>query len=155
MSISEYIRQTKREDIQHIIDNVRHDDVVELDALNGLTIEKALDQVHDLEKNSQVWVVEQKPVCIFGVTPLPEDSSIGIIWMLATKDFDKYAMPFAFRCKKVVEQMIKNYEYVYNYIHDKNKLSVKWLKWLGFSFDKPEPIGHKGANFYRFELLNV
>lgn len=153
--IKEFVRQATLDDVEFLIENIRPEDVEELDALDGSTVRKALDETENLLENSQVWEVEGEMVCMFGVTPLQDDDEVGVIWMLATTEFEQYSMMFAARCKKVVEKMLSGYEYVFNYVHSKNVKSIRWLKWLGFHICDPEPLGKKGATFHRFEIVNV
>ena len=37
-----------------------------------------------------------------------------------------------------------------NWVYHKNKLSIKWLKHLGFTVEGPQPYGHAGALFCQF-----
>jgi ribosomal protein S18 acetylase RimI-like enzyme len=151
--IKEQVRSPSIFDVEHIIDHLRPEDEEEIRALDGSTAEQALAETPDLLENSQVWEVDGEVVCIFGVTPY--EGKQGIIWMLATKNFDQYSMMFAARCKSVVAQMVSKYDYVFNYVYSENKRSIRWLKWLGFRVGKPEAIGIEGGNFHRFHMRNV
>jgi hypothetical protein len=150
--VQNVIRQPTQKDIDHISQNARREDIEELDALDGTNVADALASTPYLFENSQVWEVEGKPICIFGVNPLEQFNSVGVIWLLATEDFQKYARLFAVKCKNVTNQMIENYDYVFNYVHAENEVSIKWLQWLGFTVHDPEPLGKDGANFHRFDI---
>lgn len=149
------VRKPTEEDIEYIIEHIRPEDAVELDALDGSTIRESLDDVPDLLNVSQVWEVDGKPVCIFGITPQDGPLSTGVIWMLATIDFHKYLRKFSAYCRKFFQEMISEYSYLFNYIHSENKVSIRWLKSLGFDIHDAKIIGHKGASFHKFELKNV
>lgn len=151
--VKQFVRKTKPEDVEFLIDNIRPEDVIEIKAFSGATPKDVLGD--EVTRGSRVWVVDDKVVCMFGVTPLEGHPKTGIIWLLATPDFYKHTKSFAIRCKAVFLEVIKEFEYVYNYVLAKNKDSVKWLGFLGFNFDPPKPIGKEGANFIRFDLLNV
>lgn len=150
--VKELIRKATQEDVEFLIANVREEDIEEIDALDGSTIRDALEETPNLLDNSEVWEVDGKVVAMFGVTPVEDHAGVGVIWMLATGEFEQYSKMFAIRCKRVVEKMISGYEYIFNYVHTKNENSIKWLEWLGFKMNDPEPIGHKGAMFTRFEM---
>jgi hypothetical protein len=154
MSIKQEVRKTEPDDIEYLIENVRPEDEEEVKEFSGETVREVLEGTPELDK-SQVWVVDGKIVCMFGVTPLPKYPKTGLIWLLATPDFHKHTKSFAVRNKAVFEEVIKDYEYVFNYVLSKNEDSVRWLTWLGFNMGEPQPIGKTGANFNRFELLNV
>jgi len=148
------VRRPTPEDVEYIINHIRKEDVEEIAALDGGNVRDALFETPDMDKNAFVWEREGKVHAIFGVNPVEEHEGMGVIWMLATESFDKHFMVFAAACKVVVEHMIKDYEYVFNYVYVKNRKSVKWLQWLGFDVRPPEPIGLNGAEFHRFEMWN-
>lgn len=138
-----------------MIDHIRPEDVAEVDALDGSTIKRSLDETPDLLDNSMVWEVDGKPVAIFGVTPMKGPMRVGVIWLLGTTEFHKYTRKFARYCKEVFKELIKGYGYVFNYVHNENTVSIEWLKWLGFQIHDGRPLGHKGAIFHKFEMKNV
>ncbi len=148
------VRRPTPEDVEHIIANIRDEDVAEIAALDGGNVRDALNETPDMDKNAFVWEREGKVHAIFGVNPVPDMDKVGVIWMLATKTFDDHFMAFAAACKVVVEHMIENYEYLFNYVYVDNKKSIRWLKWLGFDVKPAEPIGVDGAQFHRFEMVN-
>lgn len=149
--VNEIVRKPTKDDVEYIINHIRPEDVEEVDAFSGETIRNVLETTPDLLNKSQVWEVDGRVVCIFGVNPI-NDMKMGIIWMLATTEFEKYSRMFAVRCKKVVDEMIDGFDFVLNYVHSKNKKSIEWLSWLGFKIYEPEPVGHKGELFTRFEM---
>lgn len=151
----ELVRKSTQDDVEYLIDHARPEDVAEIDALTGSTVRQALEQIPDLIDNALTWEVEGKVVCIFGVNPLPGPMAVGIIWLLGTEEFHKYTRRFARSCREVFEMLTKGYHYLFNYIHSENKTSIEWLKWLGFTIGDPIPLGHKGANFHKFELKHV
>lgn len=148
------VRRPTPEDVEFVIANIRDEDVAEITALDNGNVRDALYETPDLEKNAWVWEREGKVHAIFGVNPVEGLDKVGVIWMLATKTFDEHFMVFAAACKVVVEHMIKNYEYLFNYVYVENRKSIKWLKWLGFDIKPAEPIGVNGAEFHRFEMWN-
>lgn len=150
--IREIVRKPTQDDVEYLIDHVRPEDIEEVDAFDGSTVEQSLREIPDLLENSEVWEVDGKIVAMFGVTPVKEYEGVGVIWMLATSEFEKYSKMFAVRCKKVVENMIDGYEFVYNYVHSKNEKSIEWLQWLGFKTYEPLRMGPKGEYFTRFEM---
>lgn len=151
--VSEVVRKPDIFDVEYLIDHIRPEDQEEVDALDGSTVEQALEETPDLLGNSFVWEVDGKVVCMFGVTPCEDHEGVGIIWLLATSEFDKYTKMFAIRCKRVFEEVIKDYEYLFNYVYSENKKSIKWIEWLGFTVHDPEPLGREGAAFHRFDMI--
>ena len=150
--IKELVRKPTQADVEYLIDHVRPEDIEEVDAFDGSTIRKSLEETPDLLNNSEVWEVDGKVVAIFGVTPIEEYEGVGLIWMMATSEFEQYSQMFAVRCKNVVEKMIEKYEFIYNYVHSKNVKSIAWLQWLGFKTYDPMPFGPRNELFTRFEM---
>jgi len=149
------VRKPTQEDVEYMIEHVRSEDVAEINALDGSTIRSSLEETPDLLNNSQVWEVNGKPVALFGVTPMRGPMKVGVIWLIATDELHKYTTKFARYCKEVLIKIIKGYGYVFNYIHAENKVSIEWLKWLGFKIQDGIPLGHEGAIFHKFEMKNV
>lgn len=148
------IRRPTPEDVEFIIQNIRDEDAAEVAAFDGDSIRDVLMSTPDIEKNAWVWEREGQVHAIFGVNPIKEKEGVGVIWMLAAKTFDDHFMAFASACSVVVAHMLKGYEYVFNYVYEENKKSIKWLKWLGFDIRDAEGIGINGARFHRFEIWN-
>lgn len=150
------VRRPTPEDVEFVIANIRDEDAAEIAAFDGGNVSDALlRETPDMDKNAFVWERQGQVHAIFGVNPVEDRDKVGVIWMLATNTFDDHFMAFAAACKVVVEEMIKDYEYVFNYVHADNIKSIKWLKWLGFDVRDAEPIGINGAEFHRFEMWNL
>jgi hypothetical protein len=149
------VRKPTEEDVEYLIEHIRPEDAAEIDALDGSTIRDSLNETPDLYNCSQVWEVDGKPVAIFGVTPQPGPYPTGVVWLLATSDFHKHTREFAGNCREIMKNMIKGYGYLFNYIHAENRVSIRWLKSLGFTILDGIPLGHKGAIFHKFEMKNV
>lgn len=139
-------------DIDYIANNARQADKDEVFNMNGLTISEAFKQTPNLYKDSYVWEVDGKVVCIYGVTDSEGDK---VIWFLATDDFDKFRTIIGKRSKGIFERLIKGCKYVYNYVHYKHTKALKWAKWLGFKVYSPEPVGLNGELYCKIEVCNV
>jgi hypothetical protein len=106
-----------------------------------------------LNSSIMAWtgLVDDEPVCVFGVAPLDILSGIGSPWLLGTGFLPRYAMTFLRMNKAYVQKMSELFPHLENYVDARNKLSIRWLKWLGFQFDaQPVPYGIWGTPFYRF-----
>lgn len=91
-----------------------------------------------------------RPVLAFGVRRESLLSDKGIPWMLATDDIKKLSRDVVMESKVYVAEFLKRFEYLENYVHVDNIISKRWLKWCGFTFDKPAPFGLNGEIFQRF-----
>lgn len=95
-------------------------------------------------------VLKNKEVlAMFGVVSTKNNPKRGAVWMLSSEKLDKDWLYFTKRTKKWVDYFLADYDYVHNYISKENKTGIKWLKWLGFSFN-PKKIIVKGQEVLYF-----
>jgi hypothetical protein len=87
---------------------------------------------------------------MYGINPTGK--KVGVLWMLATDEFENHTKDFVHECKVVFNRLIQDYDYLFNYVHSKHEKAIKWLKWLGCKVYDPEPVGIKGDLFCRFEV---
>ena len=80
-----------------------------------------------------------------------EGTDIGVPWMLSSEDF-KPDKDFIRKSKQVVTRGMfeDGIKVLCNYIHSGNTKSIKWLKWLGFSFT-PHPYLDTYQQFYLYK----
>tara|TARA_R110000824_G_scaffold176097_3_gene354902 strand:- start:3375 stop:4037 length:663 start_codon:yes stop_codon:yes gene_type:complete len=71
--------------------------------------------------------------------------------MLGTDGLGKHAMKFGRECAIQVKEMIDNFELVENWCHVRNRITIRWLKWLGFKFEAPI----KGKSLQRFYMTST
>jgi hypothetical protein len=107
------------------------------------------------DRSTLVGAVERSGSCIamFGVAPeclLGSDK--GIVWLLATDELADISIAFAKRNRKVIRQMLDFYPVLENHVDVRNRTSLAWLKWCGFTLYGPEPFGPDNMPFYRVEL---
>lgn len=145
------IRKPNEEDVKYFDKHARQADKDEVFLFSGKTIGETLEDIPGITQNTHVWEVEGKPVAIFGVSSWEDND---VIWLLATDDFEEYKGTFRTDCKKVFEELIKDYNYLYNYVHAEHKKAIRWLKWLRADILEPQPIGLGGALFCKFEFKN-
>jgi hypothetical protein len=71
--------------------------------------------------------------------------------LLGSKKIEKYDYWIIKRTKKWVDYVSSKYKFVYNIIPKDNLVTIKWLKWIGFTFSNKEIIvkGVKVLYFYR------
>ena len=48
---------------------------------------------------------------------------------------------------KWVNEMSKDYKYLYNYVDERNIVAIKWLQFLGFKDIETLPYGYEKKNF--------
>jgi hypothetical protein len=100
------------------------------------------------------WLVDGAPVCMFGVSPSVLQG-VGMPWMIGTTSLERHAMAFLRQCRPYLEEMSTEYVFLSNFVDVRNMTAIRWLKWLGFKLDKPQPTGPFGLPFHRFQMKRI
>lgn len=95
---------------------------------------------------------EGEPLVILGLVKRDILTGSGIVWMLGTNESMKHKKEFLKQTKQVIDEMLTICPRLCNMVHNKNRSSVAWLKWLGFTLDEPIPYGPENELFHRFHL---
>lgn len=151
MTSVKYVKPNE-ELVQYIADNMRHADAVECYEMSGLSPREALDKGIESSSYVSVVIVNKVPCAIVGLTIISAVTGLGVPWLLATHDAVKNKRVFINNCKQGVDDMLKICPNLFNYVHAENKLSVKWLRWMGFTIEESQPMGHNGAMFHKFYI---
>ncbi|MDR1242719.1 MAG: DUF2833 domain-containing protein [Deltaproteobacteria bacterium] len=99
-------------------------------------------------------LVEEVPAFMWGVSRYGSlISPVGSPWLLGTNLFfnarRKLHREFLRQCPAYVDRMQECFPRLENYVHAQNVLSIRWLKWCGFTLER-EPESFNGENFYLF-----
>ena len=145
-------RQTTFDDVTTVARNMRAADVAELAACGttpGLALSKGLAMSDEC-----VTVVNQdgEILVIYGVAPGCRLTGLGRPWLLGTDAALKHARDFITMPKKVIPAMLTIYPRLENYVHVENRVSVRWLKLLGFKMDEPVENPITCEKFMRFYM---
>ena len=88
-----------------------------------------------------------------GETPGPAGETPGLTgrpWLLATPDMERVPAVFLARLSRLyAADMLRRFSRLENRVHAGNRLSIRWLRWCGFTIaDVPERIN--GEDFFPF-----
>jgi hypothetical protein len=72
--------------------------------------------------------------CSFGVAPI-SGTNIGSAWLLGTRRLPKIKKFFLKHSAEKVEDLLEGFDYLTNFVMRTNKLSIRWLEWLGAEFN--------------------
>ncbi len=135
--------------IRHIARNMRAADIDEVRALGREPFEA---MALSLRASVRAWTViaDGKPVAMFGVGDVNILARVGSPWMLGTNDLPRHATTFLRGCEHWVGQLSDGYTLLRNCVDDRNTLSIRWLRWLGFKVG--DPVWFKGHKFRMFEM---
>lgn len=93
------------------------------------------------------------PIAISGIVRLISSPKIGVPWLLGTDEIVKYPRQILVESRKILKKALESkFEYLYNYVHEDNELSKKYLKVIGFKIYEPEPMGPYGELFRKFDM---
>lgn len=131
---------------------VRQADADEMYAIGCYTPEAALRI--SLRVSDMAWtgLIGSKPVCMFGVAGASLLTNTGRPWLIGTDLLDTHYVIFLRRCRRMVVKMLDRFPSLENYVDVRNTRAITWLRWLGFSFNEPEPYGVLGLPFIRFTM---
>lgn len=119
---------------------LRQCDLDEIEAMAGTTPAGALRDSLALSTHAYCITNDEGPVAMFGAAPSPLPG-VGIVWMLGSDDIQAEALGIARRTRRYFDELNQPYPILWNYIDDRNKVSMKWLEWGGFKLLKPVQMG--------------
>lgn len=145
------------EAIKFIADNMRQGDVDEVKASTRHTPFQALKSSVEKSSFCVVVVIDDIPVTILGLVIHDYLSGVGVPWLLSATQALNHRRKFLELSPPVIDEMLRICPKLVNYVYAENKISIRWLKWLGFTVEKAIPSGLNGAMFHRFskEIQNV
>ena len=140
--------------IEQMLGRVRQADIDEFAAGYSRTPEAAMRT--GLKVSSHCWagIWEGKVVAIAGLRPTSFLGDYANPWMVGTRDLERPEVrrQFLELSKSVLSYMLSLYPHLENWVDCRNRMAVRWLKWLGFTIYPAEAHGPQGMPFHRFEL---
>ena len=94
-------------------------------------------------------------IAVWGVQPKRNDEGLrthALIWCLGTDLIKRYAVSFAKESKAILQEWAKRYGSLYNMVGAFNDDSIRWLQWVGASFDASAKIIKNGEIFLPFVI---
>ena len=146
------VRDSERVDIEHIAKNMRRSDIDEIWASNNRLPKEALEIGLKESLKCITGLSNNIPVCIFGINP---DTILGrsaVLWLLSTPDIITNKYIFLKKSKGFIEMFLEEYSFLYNFVDDRNKDSIKWLKWCGARINGCITYGVEKRQFHPFEF---
>jgi len=147
------IREMTPADAKLMAEQMRPIDKFEYMVQSGSdNIELAMEMVHDIATVSQCAYIDDELICCWGRF----DRSIIMQecnpWMVATDKIEHKIAKRMFlkRSHETVRDLVGNFDRAWNQVYQGNKLTIRWLKWIGFEFS-PDPEIISGHPFLRFE----
>ena len=96
-------------------------------------------------------------IAMWGVCPTKENERIGVIWYLSSEEPMQSFVKFCKGNIPFVRYVEEHYDFLFNICTPEQKKTIKWLKFLGFTF-KNTPVlvkGQKMLYFYKKPNIKV
>ena len=148
-----YVRKAELNDALELAPKMRIGDRKEIMASNGSTPLESL-VIPFTQKGAKIYSIigtkSEGVIGMFGSTPTKE-KDYGVVWLLSSEHLFRHIKQFIKECPKWVAEMSEGYEYVYNFVDERNWKSLKWLQFLGF--EPKKKIGDFGVGKMPFLLM--
>ncbi len=144
--------ETKKEHVDSLKGRLRDSDKMEIQAFSGRDPDAALE--HSAAISSLCWtaIKNGKVIAIFGAAGLSVMSTNGCPWMLGSEELNCSGIEIVRISRYYVGEMKKRFPFLENYIDARQKRSIRWLKWCGFTVEPAIPFGIEAKLFHRFYL---
>lgn len=136
--------------------HLRLEDEREVETGTGMAADIAVPQAYccstdcyTIRLTDRAGKIEEHPTVIFGITDDPNDSELGIIWLLATDNLRRGSISVLREAGFWINHFCRSYANgVHNIVDTRNDLHVRWLKLMGFTFGSEVSI--RGVPFVHF-----
>ena len=89
-------------------------------------------------------------LAIWGVARKSLVSQDGVYWLIASEHAAKYPVSFARETKRLLGLFDAQYRHLENHVDAGNEQIIRWLEWLGFTFDEAPVLSATGHPVLRF-----
>ena len=148
-----HYRAAIKKDVAELSAKMRKADAEEVMASSGLTPFEALTKGFEMSKGLSI-IHKDELIGMFGVAKIGED--IGSPWMLGSDKIPQIKKDLLTQALEWVIKTNKEYPLLVNYVDVRNKVAIRWLKFLGFNFVRKIP--HHGVGrvpFYEFVRIDA
>ncbi|MGP1254928.1 MAG: hypothetical protein ACTS10_10975 [Kiloniellales bacterium] len=138
------------EDAAELAPRLRTADRREVMASHGHRALAALQS--SLERSDEAWAVRRdgELLSVFGVVRVALLGGVGSPWLLGSRSLVHHKRALLVLGREHVQGWRRNYDHLENWVDAGNALSIRWLRWLGFTLDPAAPYGRFGRPFHRF-----
>lgn len=145
-----HYRPAKILDIAELAPKIREQDKIEIFHSHGMTPAEGLKfSLERAQEANSIVSDDGKIIGMFGVGEFTPN--IGIPWLLGTDELPKIAREFIPESRAWIDRVHAHYDVLFNFVYAGNTTSIRWLKWLGFSFIRRiDDFGVHPAPFIEF-----
>jgi hypothetical protein len=146
------VRRPTPEDIEILAANLRDQDLAECQAAGHTDMLEVI--ANGVAMSTMCWAafVDGRLACIFGVAPYGSMlSERGVPWLLGTREIKTHRRVFMRLSRPYIAEMLSAYPYLFNAVHARNTVAMRWLKHMGFKLHAAVQV-ESGEMFHPFEL---
>ena len=97
-------------------------------------------------------MADGEPACMFGVNAPSFVSREGWPWLLSTDGILAHQHARLRRNREILPLMLAAFPVLRDMVDARNTVSIRWLRWLGFTIGEPVPWGMPGELFHPFQM---
>ena len=146
-----YYRPATLDDAYELAPKLREVDVQEVKDSSGVNALDAL--LISVTASSEAYSIianDGEVIGMFGVSPTA-DPDIGVPWLLCSDRLPEVKKEFIPQSAEWVIEVNKKFPVLCNYVAKDNKVAIRWLRHLGFTFTQLiETFGVGKKPFYEF-----
>lgn len=148
------IEDTTVEHLEELASQLRYKDLQEIKACSEMGVLETLVTVFNRSDEVRTVFLNGDIIGVYSLTlTLETDCSF---WFLGTDSINKCSLSFLKESRKMLKELLNKYRCVFSLVYSENKISIKWLEWLGFSVSKEvELLGPMSSTFYRVSIEGV
>ena len=138
------------EDALELAPRLRMADRREVMASHGHRGLQALE--NSLRRSEEAWAVRRdgELLTLFGVARVALLGREGSPWLLGSRSLVHHKRALLHFGRSHVAGWRESYDYLENWVDARNALSIRWLRWLGFTLEAPESYGRFQRPSHRF-----
>ncbi|MDT3669525.1 MAG: hypothetical protein ROZ37_04220 [Aromatoleum sp.] len=132
------IHPVTAEDVEFVATHLREADRLELSLSRpAIAPPDTVREAAAISESCRVLRAGDEAVVIFGVVAARADPILhyGVPWMVASDRIAEIRKGFIEASRIEVEAMHARFPVLYNRVHRDNKVSMRWLRWLGFTIE--------------------
>lgn len=133
--------------------NMTPENAAECAAL-GHTPAQAVNYSYLVSREPMTMLADDRVLAIYGIMTPTILSTVASPWILAT-DVREHGMWFLRQSRRIVGEWRRQYKSLANYVDARHTVSVRWVRWMGYTLEEPQPFGPHGVPFMRFSMEGV
>lgn len=131
--------------------DLRPADLCEIEA-HGVTRDEGLRLSLERAIWADAYLVDGEVAAILGCGRSSLLGGHATPWLITGTPVERVRKSFAKLARARIVEMRQTYPVMVNYVHADYAESLRFMSWLGFEIDEPQPLGPRGALFCRIHM---